>query len=372
MKHLASRHHSAAPPWSAASALSPTSEASPPPPPFPQSAAFPQSPPCSRTTPNSRTHFFVSQIRRATTAAVLLLLLLLPSCRNPQFPPLTRGELLPINGTELFVRTVGQGDPVIVVHGGPVLEHGYLYKHLEPLAESVHLIFYDQRLSGRSSADVDSNDITMKNFVEDIEAIRQHFRLGRIHLMGHSWGGMIAMYYAIEYGENLQSLILLNSMPASWEVWQEENKRLASMADPADAEARNAVVSSDAYARKEVSAFEELYRISFRGQFYDRTLVDSLSFYIAPDLDERGRKFGALMPELINFDIHDDLSSVLAPTLIVYGAAEAAATLSGQRLRLAIPNSKLIIIPNSGHFPFVETPGAFLTTVASFLKKNEL
>jgi len=303
-------------------------------------------------------------------AAVLVFLLLLSACQNPQFPPLSEGELVPINGTELFVRTLGQGDPVIVVHGGPVLEHGYLFKHLQPLAEAVHLIYYDQRLSGRSSPDVDSSEVTMANFVEDIEAIRRHFGLRRIHLMGHSWGGLIAMNYAITHGKELQSLILMNSMPASWEVWQEENKRLAALADPADAEDMNRVLSSEAYARKEVSAFEELYRISFRAQFYDRRLVDSLSFYIAPDLDERRIKFGALMPELVNFDIHEELSSVTAPTLILYGAAELAASLSGQRLRLSIPDSKLIIIPNSGHFPFVEMPGAFQTTVLSFLKAN--
>ena len=114
----------------------------------------------------------------------------------------------------------------------------------------------------------------MSNFVEDIEAIRKHFGLRQVHLMGHSWGGLIAMNYAIAHGDRLQSLILLNAMPASWEVWQEENKRLATMADPADAEAINLVLSSEAYARKEESAYTELYKISFRNQFHDRTLVD--------------------------------------------------------------------------------------------------
>ena len=62
-----------------------------------------------------------------------------------------QGGLLSLNGTKLYVKTMGSGEPIIVIHGGPVLEHGYLLPHLEPLSRDYRLIFFDQRLSGRSS-----------------------------------------------------------------------------------------------------------------------------------------------------------------------------------------------------------------------------
>jgi pimeloyl-ACP methyl ester carboxylesterase len=74
------------------------------------------------------------------------------------------------------------------------------------------------------------------------------------------------------------------------------------------------------------------------------SLVDSLEFYIAPDLEERGQRFSAMMPDLMNYDIHEQLREVTAPTYIEYGAAEPAASLSGQRLRIEFPNARLVII----------------------------
>ena len=162
-----------------------------------------------------------------------------------------KGGLLSLNGTELYVKTMGSGESIIVIHGGPVLEHGYLLPHLEPLSRDYRLIFFDQRLSGRSSAELDSTEVRMENFVEDIEAVRSYFGLERVHVMGHSWGGLLAMKYALEYPERLNSLVLLNSMPASSALWQEEEAILASRADPEDASDREELVSSEAYANDE-------------------------------------------------------------------------------------------------------------------------
>ncbi len=278
-----------------------------------------------------------------------------------------QGGLLSLNGTELYVKTMGSGEPIIVIHGGPVLEHGYLLPHLEPLSRDYRLIFFDQRLSGRSSAELDSTDVRMENFVEDIEAVRSYFGLERVHVMGHSWGGLLAMKYALEYPERLNSLVLLNSMPASSALWQEEEAILASRADPEDASDREEVVSSEAYANDEPDAFEALYRISFRKQFHDPALVDSLHFYIAPDLRERSRRFGAIMQDMVDYDLHEDLRSLKVAVLLLYGADEPAVELSGARILETLENGRLVVIPRAGHFPFVEQPDRFLSEVRRFL-----
>ncbi|MCZ6917381.1 MAG: alpha/beta hydrolase [Gemmatimonadetes bacterium] len=263
--------------------------------------------------------------------------------------------LLPINGTDLFVERMGSGEPIVVVRGGPVMEHGYLLTHLAPLAESHELIFFDQRLSGRSAATVDSGTVRLATFVEDIEALRVALDLGRIHLMAHSWGGLLAMRYAVEHGENLDSLILLNSMSASSALWQEEETILAQRATAADSAERQAVLESEGFAQQRPEAIAKLLRVSFKLQFHDRSFIDRLTLYVPDDYTDRSRQFEFMMVDLMDFNLHDALASVTTPTLIMDGSDEPDATLAGAALHQSLQYSTLVIIGNSGHLSIHRT-----------------
>ena len=310
----------------------------------------------------------------ATIFCAVLVLISINACSNPdETPESTRearswseGKLVALNGTDLYVREMGSGEPIIIIHGGPVLEHGYLLPHLEKMADSHRLIFFDQRLSGRSSSEVAEGDITFAKFLGDIDAVREHVGDSTAHIMGHSWGGLLAMMYAAKYPERTRSLILISPMPASWDDWQDENERLAALAFEEDLADRRRVMESEAFEKNLASAFEELYRISFRSQFHDRSKVDALSFYVPDDLSVRSQRFAALMPELEGYDLYESLRSLLIPTLLVYGAAEPAASLSGLKIRDAIPNVTLAIIPDAGHFSFVESPEDFHAVINRF------
>ncbi|MEK7251534.1 MAG: alpha/beta fold hydrolase, partial [Bacteroidota bacterium] len=83
-----------------------------------------------------------------------------------------------INGTQLFYKIIGKGTPIVILHGGPGLDHSYLLPQMAELAKTHKLIFFDQRASGKSSVDSDTNSMTMKNLVEDVEGIRKAFKLG--------------------------------------------------------------------------------------------------------------------------------------------------------------------------------------------------
>ncbi len=113
-------------------------------------------------------------------------------------PPTEKGYKI-INGVSLYYETIGDGTPIVVVHGGPGLDHSYLLPQMGELAKGYKLIFYDQRAMGKSSADFDTNLMTMNSFVEDLEGIRKAFGLEKMNLMGHSWGGLVSMFYAIRY-----------------------------------------------------------------------------------------------------------------------------------------------------------------------------
>lgn len=272
-----------------------------------------------------------------------------------------------INGTKLYYKKMGEGEPIIVVHGGPMLDHGYLVQSFKPLAADYELLYYDQRLSGRSSADVDSVDITFDNFIEDIEGLREEFNLKKIHLMAHSWGGLLAMKYAIKYPENLYSLILLNSMPASSELWQKESQMIAARVSAEDSLRRQEIISSDLFQTDPPKAIEQLLILSFRYQFVNPTLADSLDFYIPDDYMIRSQRFEHLMPELSNYDLHEDLNSLSVPTLLVYGHNEPAVDISGRDLKQTIPNSELSVISHSGHFPFIEQSEDLIRELRTFL-----
>jgi proline iminopeptidase len=289
------------------------------------------------------------------------------SCANSASEVPVSEELRQINGTELFVKRMGSGEPILVVHGGPVLEHGYLLPHLAPLAESFELIFFDQRLSGRSAGQVDSASVRLDTLVADIEALRQSLQLGRVHLMGHSWGGLLAMRYAILHPENLRSLILLNSMSASSALWQEEEAKLAERRTVEDSIEIATIRETVAFSNGEPEAIAAILLASFKAQFADRSKIAGLELYVPPDYLNRSRQFGYMAGDLSDFDFFDELGTISVPTLVLYGSVEPAAEISGEALHAAIPNSELVIIPNAGHFPFVEQPDAFLGAVRGFL-----
>jgi proline-specific peptidase len=107
-----------------------------------------------------------------------------------------------VNGTSLYYRIEGDGDPVVVLHGGPGMSHEYLLPHLAFLADGHRLIFYDQRASGNSPIEVPPESVNIENFVRDLEGIRACFEIERVTLLGHSWGGLLAMHYAAAFPES--------------------------------------------------------------------------------------------------------------------------------------------------------------------------
>ena len=301
----------------------------------------------------------------AIVAAVMLAL----ACGEPapRQPQVTEG-LQSINGTELYVKRMGAGEPMVVVHGGPLLEHGYLVPHLAPLAESYELIFYDQRLSGRSAATVDSASVRLATFVDDVEAIRQALDLGRIHLMAHSWGALIAMRYAVEHEESLRSLLLLDAVSASSTLWQEEQQSLAERITDDDRRERDAIRATETFKARQPEAIRRLLLLAYRPQFHDTAQLAALDLYVPEDYARRSEQFAYLGSDLASWDLHEPLARLSVPILILYGADEPAVTLGGAALRERVPHAEFVLVQDAGHFPFIEQQDAFLGAVRAFLE----
>ena len=119
------------------------------------------------------------------------------------------------HGVMIYYMTVGRGAPLMIVHGGPGASHDYFLPYLLPLARHNELVFIDERGSGKSQQLSDPSGYTVENMVEDVEDVRQALDLGRITLLGHSYGGVLAQAYALKYQRNLTHLILCSTFPST-------------------------------------------------------------------------------------------------------------------------------------------------------------
>ena len=124
------------------------------------------------------------------------------------------------HGEMIYYMIVGRGAPLMIVHGGPGASHDYFLPYLLPLARHNELVFIDERGSGRSQKLADPSGYTVENMVEDVEAVRQALNLGKITLLGHSYGGVLAQAYALKYQKNLTHLILCSTFPSTSQMNQ--------------------------------------------------------------------------------------------------------------------------------------------------------
>ena len=136
------------------------------------------------------------------------------------------------HGVMIYYMTVGRGAPLMIVHGGPGADHTYFLPYLLPLARHNQLVFIDERGSGQSQKLQNAGLYTVDNMVEDVEAVREALGLGRMSLLGHSYGGVLAQAYALIYQRYLTHLILCVTFPSTKQMNQVLTKELADA--PAD------------------------------------------------------------------------------------------------------------------------------------------
>ncbi|HVA18031.1 MAG TPA: alpha/beta fold hydrolase, partial [Candidatus Dormibacteraeota bacterium] len=140
------------------------------------------------------------------------------------------------HGVMIYYMMVGRGAPLLILHGGPGASHDYFLPYLLPLARHNELVFIDERGSGRSSKLSDPSGYTVENMVEDAEDVRQALHLGKITLLGHSAGGVLAQAYALKYQRNLTHLILCSTFPSTKQMNEVLAKEKASA--PPDVQAK--------------------------------------------------------------------------------------------------------------------------------------
>jgi proline iminopeptidase len=281
------------------------------------------------------------------------------------------GELpmttISIRGVSLFVKVIGHGYPLVLMHGGPSLDHVTMLS-LQPLADQFTLIFYDHRCNGRSEGAVTS--MTWENLTADADALRQALGFEKWAVLGHSFGGNVALEYALRYPQSLSHLILMNTGGDQW--WVNHNAM--------------EILAKRGYSAGAVEAARRWFNGELTPKVYFRTLIKFMtgySYHIDPLGMARELLTGphtVYRPEALIFGysqllkgwtVMDRLSEIRMPTLVMAGRYDFLFPPEHQAILAdRLPNAKLALIERAGHNPHMERPAEVIRAVRDFMEDN--
>jgi proline iminopeptidase len=273
-----------------------------------------------------------------------------------------------VNGVELYYKDMGAGQPIVVVHGGPGLDARYLHPSLDPLSKKYRLISYDQRGAGRSKGTLDTLMLTADQYVEDIEGLRQSLGLKKIHLMGHSFGGLLALMYASKYPEHVKSLILIGSGAKgdTSSTASKQGKTVEERTTQADKDTVAKMITVGYFNTFEGRS--KLFPILWKPYVYDKEKISLISTSINDSFSFVNKYVGGSFK---NSSLWENLDKKLAllhiPTLIIHGDFDPVPLSAAETNHQILKGSRLVIFQNCGHFPFIEQQEMFIKAVDGFL-----
>ncbi|HEV2817859.1 MAG TPA: alpha/beta fold hydrolase [Allosphingosinicella sp.] len=306
--------------------------------------------------------------------AVLLFLLLLaaaPAAAQAR----QEGFVAVEDGVRLYYRIEGRGpQTLVVVHGGPGFSLESVRADFAPLAAHRRVIYYDQRGNGRSSLIDDPAALAVPRHVADLEAIRRHFRLEKMNLLGNSWGGLLISAYAAAHPDRVERLILDASAPPTAALIRLMGTRMTERAAErfSEAERTRARDAGDwLEAANPLAACDTFAHLILKLYVYDPAAPLRLRGNLCagpPEVVRRSlwvnrmiwRSFG-------EFDLRPEVRRVTAPVLVIHGAADVVPPEGAREWAASYPNARLLMTQRSGHLIHVEEPGIFFPAIETFL-----
>ncbi len=276
-------------------------------------------------------------------------------------------KVVDLDGVRLFTRRVGDGPPVVVLHGGPGAHHDYLLPQYDELARGRTLLYYDQRGGGRSPVSRDT-PVGWREHVHDLEALRRHWDSGRLTLLGYSWGGLLAVLYSLEHPDRVERLALVSSAPvtARWRA-EFERRFAARMADRAIARAR-AELAASGLSRSDPEKYRrQAFALSVRAYFRDPSWANEMTpFRITARTQE------AVWNSLGHYDLRNRIRKTFpkgtAPrSLLLHGTYDPMPIESAHELA-ALLDAEVTVLP-TGHAPHVEATEDFVWVLDGFLPR---
>lgn len=294
----------------------------------------------------------------------------------------TDGKYYTVNGAQLYTVTVGKGEPVIVIPGGPGGSH-LSYRGFDSLTvnANIQLIYIDAFGRGKSDTAKEVKEYTIERDIEDIEGLRKAMHFDKISLLGHSYGSIVAQGYAVKYGQYLSHLIIANGFH-SYAMWQENddncnheiktnypevwdtliklrNQGLIS-SDEAHQELYGRVPYGFLYAYNPSKftggAPGKPYPNAYNSKLYYQMVGKDGDFIVGNDIG--------------NFDFRKQLKTLKMPVLIIAGRFDRVAVPWMQvKYKDYCPQAQFEMFERSGHNPQVEEPAKEFRIIREFLKK---
>lgn len=273
----------------------------------------------------------------------------------------------------IYVQTIGSGPPLMLLHGGPGSTHEDFLPYLLPLAVKHKLVLIDERGSGRSQQLNDLRGYNLDAMVADVDAVRKALGLGKIDLLGHSFGGILAQAYAIKHPESVRRLILAGTGSSARRI-NADFAAIKNSLPPQERARLDALEAKGAFDRYGAETKEY------------RELADEIEFPYSyrrhpPPWDAQGQPLGwdvlgeiwgrksdfHIDGNLAGFDFVPALKKLRIPTLIIYGDHDLLTDATAEETHHAIANSKIVRLSDAGHMTYVDRNREFLEAVSSFL-----
>ena len=275
--------------------------------------------------------------------------------------------LYPINNTELYLEIMGEGEPILIVHGGPGLNHEYLLPHLAPLAKKHKLIFYDQRSCGKSQLNVKAN-MNFATFAADMEAIRVFFHIDKLNILCHSWGALPVATFIQNYPDHVKAVAFINPVPFTDEYAMESSRNAASRVSSADSLKRIEIMKSPEFIAGNVKSVSDLMMLSLKQLLCDTANLTKIDPKLPDNYMVASLSLYGFGREMHDYDFYAQIKDNKTPALIIRGTCDISPEIADTKIAGCFTNAKLYVFEKSGHFAFVEENKLFVKRVNKFFK----
>jgi proline iminopeptidase len=288
----------------------------------------------------------------------------------PPIPPPRAHGTTRTTPVPLYWVEYGDADapPMLLLHGGPAASHDYLLPQMLALAEDHRLVTYDQRGGGRSRHDDDRAVIGWRDQVDDVARVAAELGVAPLTLVGYSWGGLLAMLYAIEAaagraGPLPERLVLIDPAPITRSTRVAFEQEFARRQAGPEVAALRAELQASGLRERDPDAYRQrAFEISVAGYFANPELARDLTPFRVT-----GRVQQSIWHSLGDYDLRDALASVRVPTLIVHGRQDPIPLSSSEDAARAL-GTTCVVIEGSGHVPYVEQPAQLFPLLRAFLR----
>lgn len=275
-------------------------------------------------------------------------------------------EHVPVHGGTLWTASQGTGVPLVLCHGGPGLCDN-LGPAADLLTAAARVHRYDQRGNGLS---VRTGPPSVETLVADLDALREHWGYERWVVGGHSWGAVLALFYAVAHPARTLGVVSIAGTGMRW-GWQAETRRhrLARLS-PTEREElaalEDAVATGTPSASQQARFLRLMWSTDFVSRSHAETILDAAPLYRCPRNEAVFRSVAADQRRILESGFDEALHDLQVPLLAVHGDADAGLARSRELVDL-VPRGRLVILRQAGHSPWLEVPAEFGGSIRAFL-----